>query len=158
VPPWQGLYTVHAKQNIIKKRDNTDLITMNLKNLINKFWSAPYFRFLIVGGINTVFGYLVYALLIFLGLNYQAAILISTIIGIIFNFKTTGVLVFKNSDNRLFIKFFSVYASVYLINTLGVYLLKLLGFDSYAAGAIVTLPIAVLSYFLLNIFVYGPQS
>jgi putative flippase GtrA len=136
----------------------TPINSMNLKNQLNKFWSAPYFRFLIVGGINTVFGYLVYALLIFLGFNYQAAILISTIIGIIFNFKTTGILVFKNTDNRLFVKFFSVYASVYFVNTLGVYLLKLQGLDSYAAGAIVTLPIAVLSYYLLKIFVYGRQS
>ena len=63
-------------------------------------------NFLIVGFLNTLFGYSLYAFFIYLGLNYVLAILFSTILGIVFNFKTIGKFVFQNDSNKLIIKFF----------------------------------------------------
>ena len=54
-----------------------------------------FVKFVLVGILNTAFGYLVFALLLFLGLHYTLAVILSTIAGVLFNFKTTGTLVFK---------------------------------------------------------------
>jgi putative flippase GtrA len=102
-----------------------------------------------VGGLNTVFGFTMYSIFILLNLHYVLAALLGQICGILFNFKTTGTIVFRNTDNRLIYRFFGVYLVTYGI-TIG--LLKI--FDMYdvgsiAAGAIIILPIAGLS-FLLN--------
>ena len=56
-------------------------------------------NFIIVGIFNTLFGYAAYALFIFFGFNYIVAVLLATILGILFNFKTIGKFVFKSSGN-----------------------------------------------------------
>ncbi|NCQ92050.1 MAG: hypothetical protein GPI94_15420 [Microcystis aeruginosa LG13-03] len=53
-----------------------------------------FVRFLLVGVLNTIFGYSLFAVLILIGLNYKYAVLIGTIQGVLFNFQTTGRLVF----------------------------------------------------------------
>jgi putative flippase GtrA len=108
-----------------------------------------FFKFLAVGVLNTAFGYSIYALLIFMGIEVSLAILIGTIIGVLFNFKTTGQLVFGSRDNRKLVRFVGVYAILYVLNVAGVKLLIALGLNSYAAGAVLLAPMAMLS-FLLN--------
>lgn len=73
-------------------------------------------RFLIIGFINTVFAYSVYAFFIFIHFHYTLAVLLSTVIGICFSFKTLGSLVFDNPDNKLIFKFFAVYGFCYFLN------------------------------------------
>jgi putative flippase GtrA len=126
--------------------------------IIRRLWSVRFLRFLVVGGVNTVFGYLVYAGFILLNLHYSLAALYSTIIGVIFNFFTTGRIVFDNHQPGLILKFFIVYAVYYLLN-LGV--LKLLtsqGFSSLISGAIAALPMALVSYTLTRTFVFRPKK
>ena len=106
------------------------------------------------GGINTAFGYSVFALFILLGLHYVLAALLSQICGILFNFKTTGTIVFKNRDNRLILRFFSVYALTYLISIGLLKLFDMAGIGSLVAGAIIVLPIAVVSFLLMRRFVF----
>ena len=53
-------------------------------------------RFLFVGAVNTVFSYGCYASFIYIGYNYALAAFFATCLGIIFNFNTTGRIVFKN--------------------------------------------------------------
>ena len=116
--------------------------------------NRQFMRFLMIGVLNTAFGYFLFALLIFLGLHYAVASLLATILGVLFNFKTTGRFVFDNRNNSLLGKFFMVYAIVYSCN---VGLLKILdGFSisMYVAGALVLLPLALLSYFLNKQFVF----
>jgi len=122
---------------------------------INKIWSIRFIRFLFVGGINTAFGYLIFSVLILLQIHYSIASLLATILGVIFNYFTTGRIVFDNSDPKLLVKFFGVYGITYLIN-----LIFLLIFDSFQinmliAGAILIFPLAILSYFLNKIFVFS---
>jgi putative flippase GtrA len=107
-----------------------------------------------VGGLNTIFGYSVFALLISLELHYTIATFLSTILGIIFNFKTTGKLVFKSNNNSLIIKFTSVYMVVYLINISLLWLLKSVSINLYIAGAILLLPTAILSFSLNSKYVF----
>ena len=130
------------------------LLVERLNILVKKVWSNRFLRFLIVGGINTLFGYLVFSVFILLQIHYAIASLMSTILGILFNFFTTGRIVFKNSDPKLIYKFFGVYGISYLI---GLFFLRI--FNTYQvnmliAGAIMILPMAILSYFLNRTFVF----
>ncbi|WP_234399675.1 GtrA family protein [Paenibacillus popilliae] len=112
-----------------------------------------FFRFLFVGGINTIFGYCIFSLLLFVGAHYSVSSFVSTIIGVFFNFKTTGSIVFKNNDNKLLFKFFISYGITYLINLLLLTLLKKYT-SMYVAGAVLLLPMAIVSYFLNKRFVF----
>lgn len=127
--------------------------------LIKQIWSIRLVRFLVIGAVNTAFSYLIYALLVLIGLHYSLATLISTILGIIFNFFTTGRIVFCNMDNRRIIRFILVYALAYLVNVLFLKgLVDVLRMDKLIAGGLVTLPVAFLSYYLNSIWTFRDSA
>ncbi len=64
-----------------------------------------FIRFLIVGILNTAFGYGVYTLFLFLGIQYQIASLAALICGILFSFNTQRKFVFTSTKKGLFIRF-----------------------------------------------------
>ena len=107
-----------------------------------------FLRFIAVGYLNTLFSYSMYALFIFLELHYSLAALLSTILGVLFNFQTTGYFVFKNKKQNLLFKFILIYVFIYLIYLTGLSLLKNIT-NSYLAG-IIMLPIIVISGFILQ--------
>jgi putative flippase GtrA len=123
-------------------------------DLIRRLWSIPFLRFLVVGGINTVFGYSVFALFILLGLHYVLAALLGQICGILFNFKTTGTLVFKNRDNRLIFRFFGVYLITYFLTIGLLKLFDMAGVTPLVAGAIIVLPMGLVSFLLMRKLVF----
>lgn len=124
--------------------------------LTSKFYkiNSTFIRFICVGCLNTGFGLGVYCLCIFCGIPYYYATLISNVLGVLFNFKTTGVLVFKNNDNRLLFKFIMCYVMVYVANTIFVKCFLLLGLNSYYSGIVSTPISAICSYLLLKRIVY----
>ena len=113
-----------------------------------------FLRFIAVGVLNSAFGYGCFALLMFVGLHYAPALLLATIAGVLFNFKTTGALVFKSHDNRLILRFVASYAVVYLVNVAGLKLLTQLGLNPYYGGAVLILPMAALAFILFKRFVF----
>ncbi|ANN69100.1 GtrA family protein [Bordetella bronchialis] len=113
-----------------------------------------FFRFLAVGLLNTAFGYGCYVLLVYFGCHYTIAYLVATVLGILFNFKTIGKLVFRSNDNRLLFRFISVYGVVYGVNVSGVKALSLIGLGPYASAAMMLLPAAAISYHLNKRFVF----
>lgn len=134
------------------------LVSNRLYQLCCRLLSQRFIRFLLVGGLNTVFGYCLWSFLLWLGLHYTLASAIGTIIAIIFNFKTTGGLVFNSHNNRLLLKFFGVYALVYIINIALLRVLELLNINLYLAGLIIILPVAFLSFVLMRNFVFKEQK
>lgn len=117
-----------------------------------------FIRFILVGGLNTAFGVGVYCMCIFVGFPYFIATLVSNVLGVLWNFKTTGKLVFENGDNKLIFRFFACYLLVYLINTGVVKLLLIARLDSYWAGILATPLVALCSYSLLKNFVYNEKE
>ncbi len=108
-----------------------------------------FIRFLIIGGVNTVFAYSIYALSIFLGAHYTLAVLLSTVIGTCFSFKTMGTMVFDNPDNMLIFKFIAVYALCYFLNIGILRVLTLIGVTNlYVAGLTSSLLVALVSFSL----------
>jgi putative flippase GtrA len=129
-----------------------------IRSGILRLWSVQFLRFLIVGGINTVFGYSVFAAFILLHLHYVLAALMAQICGVLFNFRTTGTLVFKNRNDRLILRFFGVYLSTYLSSIALLRIFEYYGVTSLVAGAIVLMPMALVSYFLNRRFVFPNLS
>lgn len=113
-------------------------------------------RFLGVGLINTVVGYAIYASLILLNVPYLAALLMATIIGVIFNYFSIGRLVFKSRGGQIiFAKFIATYSVVYGINATALdVLIKHFQFNSYFGQAL-CVPLSVfISWLLMNYWVY----
>jgi putative flippase GtrA len=118
-----------------------------------------FIKFLIVGGINTLFGYLIYAFFVFLVTNPYVAVVLATIVAVLFNFRTYGSIVFKSKDYSLLWKFFAVYLFLMFIQ-MGLLktLMMVTGMtNSYIAGAMLTLPMALLSFLLMRKFVFAFQ-
>ena len=127
---------------------------MGLPSLIRKFWDNQLLRFLVVGGVNTIFGYCMYALFTFIGLHYALAVLLAQISGVIFNFNTTGKIVFYNTKPHLIFRFAGVYVFLYVINVLILSLFAKIDYNMYFAGLILILPMALLSFLLNKKFVF----
>jgi len=111
-------------------------------------------RFIAVGIVNTLFGYGIYALLIYLGLNYMVAVLFATVAGVLFNFKTIGRYVFKSNDSSLLLKFIIVYTVIYGINVGLIRFFSLWNIDYYTAGFLAIVPCAAISFILNKLFVF----
>ncbi len=115
-----------------------------------------FIRFVLVGILNTAFGIVIYWLFLYMGLNISLSLLLATILGVLFNFKTIGFLVFKNRDNRLIFKFSVCYIIIYFINLVLIkgliYILPFL--NNYLAGMIVLPLTAIMSFNLQSIFVF----
>ncbi|MFF5993861.1 GtrA family protein [Lysinibacillus sp. KU-BSD001] len=103
-----------------------------------KFMNKEFFRFLIVGGINTVTTYIIYALFL-LFLEYNFAYIISYVSGIIVSFILNGKFVFKvHLTLEKAIKFPLVYVVQYMINFLVLnFLIKQLAIHELIAPVIV---------------------
>lgn len=114
-----------------------------------------FLKYLIVGGINTLFGYGAFALLIYLEVHYALASFLATCAGVLFNFNTTGRIVFKNSNHRLLFRFLAVYGVLYVINVLFLKLIVTLAINLYLGSAALVLPMAGLAYLLNKKFVFN---
>ena len=111
-------------------------------------------RFLVVGGINTVFGYSVFYLLMRLGMSYPSAIGLATIAGVSFNFQSVGRLVFGGAPRSRFLRFVAVYCIVYALNVGGVHVFVGAGINVYLANALVLLPLSVVAFLLNRRYVF----
>jgi len=121
---------------------------------INKIIAYRYVRFLLVGFVNTIFGYSIYVFFVFIGFHYVLAILFATILGVVFNFQTIGRLVFKDINFYLFFRFTVLYVVSYFINIILMYYLRSTGFNNYLAGALLIVPMSLLVYFLNKKYVF----
>ena len=117
-----------------------------------------FFRFLVVGGLNTLVGYAIFAALILLGLPTAAAAIVGTVLGLLFNFVSTGGVVFQNRAGRLLPKFVAVYVVQMGINVAALHALETVGLHPLVAGAVVLLPLAIFTYFALRRFVFRPDA
>lgn len=122
---------------------------------LGKLLQVKLLRFLLVGMLNAAFGYSCFAGFLYLGLHYSAALLLATVLGVAFNFKSTGALVFGSKNNKLIFRFVAGYGVVYGANVAGIAALKLLGVDPYLAGMALIVPMALLSFVINNRFVFN---
>jgi putative flippase GtrA len=115
---------------------------------------SNFLRFLIVGGVNTLFGLTVYALLALSEMPTWIVLLISNLIGMIFNFFTTGGIVFTDVRISRFPRFFICYGAIYLIYLELINWLEPIFNSRIIAMTIIVIPVTFLSYLILNFFVF----
>jgi len=128
------------------------------RQIVEALWRRRFLRFLLVGGLNTLFGYAVFAGCVLAGLHYALAALVGNVLGILFNFVTTGGLVFSSRDRSKLLPFLGVYGINYLLGVLIMKAFQALGVHVLATAAVLTLPMAALSYHLNRIWVFEPRT
>lgn len=111
-------------------------------------------RFVVTGGVNTAFGYGIYAAFIYLGAGYAIASGASIVCGLLFSYKTTSAMVFGRGYRGSLARYLGSYAIVYAFSLLILRTLDTFGINPYLAGVLVAPPCAVLSFALLKLFVF----
>jgi len=123
---------------------------------ISAIIDPSFIRFIVVGIINTAFGVGLYCLFIYLGIPYRISVLLSTTLGVLFNFKTISKFVFKTKENRLIFKFIASYVIVYFLNIFLIQIFLMTDIlDEYLAGIMATPIVALISYFIQRKFVFN---
>jgi putative flippase GtrA len=116
-------------------------------------------RFVLAGAANTVFGFVVYSAAILAGVPVWGAILAGVLAGLVFNYVTIGGYAFRQLSWRNFPKFVLSYAVVYLVNLGLIELLSRKALGVIQAQALVTIPLAVMSYLMMRFLVFtGDQA
>jgi putative flippase GtrA len=116
-------------------------------------------RFVFTGALNTLVGYAIYAGLVYAGLAPAIALLVATVLGVLFNFVSFGTLTFRRLEARLLPRFLAAYVAIYVFNVI-----LLEAVQRYAgAGPIVgqflcLLLVAPAAYLLLKTQVYGGRA
>ena len=117
-----------------------------------------FLRFIIAGGANTVFGFIIYSICILTGSAVWVALLISTTFGTAFNFLTASSYVFRELSLSRIPRFIICYLIIYLINLMLIDLVSIWLKNMITAQAIISLPLASLSYILMKHFVFLPSQ
>ena len=113
-------------------------------------WKAELRRivaFLVVGVVNTIVGYSIYAGLIWAGLPAQPALAIAFALGVVWNYVTHARFVFGTTGFARLPYYVGVYATVYAFNALALAGLMGLGVGPLVAQALI-LPVAVVGTYL----------
>jgi len=110
-------------------------------------------RFLTAGGINTAFGYVTFALLLWCGLNDELAVTLSTLAGLAFNFGTYRS-AFDQSGWARLPHFVIFYGSILAANIVLLGGLTRAGLNPYLGQALVVLLIVPTSYWGLRRLVF----
>lgn len=128
------------------------------REVVDPLLNRRLIRFLLVGGINTAFAYVVYACFLMLGMSYALANFLSLITSILFSFKTQGTLVFNNTAHRLFFRYAICWFLIYLCNIGFIRQMLIFGLDAYTAGALAIPPVILISFLLQKYFVFNAKD
>ena len=115
-----------------------------------------FVRFGVVGLLNAGFGYAVFALLIRGGIWPSVALIGAAVAGTLFNFQTSQRLVFRSRGDA--VRFVGVYAVVLAVNWSALFALRRWGLPDLESQALLTLPIAALSFLGQRRFVFGREN
>jgi putative flippase GtrA len=110
-------------------------------------------RFLFAGGLNTAFGYGAFAALIWADIEPNAAVVLSTIVGIAFNYGTYGKVFAAQGFARL-PAFIAVYAALLLANIALLRTFMTAGTGPYLGQALVLIVVVPITYLALKRFVF----
>lgn len=114
-----------------------------------------FIKFLVVGVLNTLFGVIVYEVLVFGGMAPQPALALAYFIGVIWNYFTHGKIVFQNQGFGKLPMYLGAYFILYLANSAGLYLMLNAGFSKFIAQPILAAIMAVPGFFLISYVLTG---
>nr|WP_254428503.1 GtrA family protein [Ruegeria atlantica] len=109
-----------------------------------------FMRFVLVGILNTAFGYILFAILSLSGLPPQIALVISFSVGVLWNFITHARLVFDSKGLNRLPHYILSYVMVYAFNAFSLEGLLSLGLQPIIAQGLIVLPAAVLAFIAIS--------
>ncbi|TLY48063.1 MAG: GtrA family protein [Gammaproteobacteria bacterium] len=115
---------------------------------LNKALQKQFLIFLCVGVMNTIFGYSIFAFFIFLNTPYYLALLFAAVLGLMFNFITTGRIVFKNKRFCVFYKFIMINTLLYFIHITLIKFINRSINNFYISGLLTMSLTSILSFYL----------
>lgn len=118
---------------------------------------AELWRYGQVGAVNAAFGFLLYSLFVWLGLNIFVAQIVATLLGIAFNYLTYSRHVFRDAGPAK-LRFVISYAVNYLVSLFMLAIVSRLVHSPYAAGLIAIVATAAINYFALKHLVFRPAA
>lgn len=107
-------------------------------------------KFGLVGVLNTVFGYLVYAALVLLGIAPAIALTAAYVIGIAWNYMTHAKLVFKARAGKGLLGYVGIYVLIYLGNAALLQVAIAAGVSPLLAQAGLSVLFAGISFFAIS--------
>lgn len=120
-----------------------------------------FIRFNIVGVTNVALTYLIYSVLVFVGVHFRLALVLEYMVGIVFTFFANRAFTFRHAGSRgwgAFGRIVLTYAVVLGINVVALsYLIENLGWNEYLAQFILMIVLAGLSFFTQKTFVFREQ-
>jgi len=123
--------------------------------LSHPLFSHTLVRFILAGGVNSAFGLAVYsALALIHALPTLAVLIITNILGVVFNFLTTGGLVFRDMGMSRIPRFVLCYVVVVLIYAVLIDRLAPFAGGRIGAMAIVVVPMTAFTYLVQSRFVF----
>ncbi len=131
-----------------------------MQKLINKLRRSDFVGFAIVGAINTGFSFIIYLLLLKLGLYYILASIVSYMAGIIVSYILNTKFVFKEQKTMSNLsKFVSVYLTALIINlSLLYFLVDIIGMNPVLGQIAVTLLVLFYNYILQKFWTFKKAS
>ena len=111
--------------------------------------SNRFLRFLVAGGVNTLFGFAAYSAGIVAGAPVWIALMVSQVAGILFNFFSTGRYVFRDRTFSRLPRFVFCYLLAYGVNLQLIEWVLQWRADRILAQAVLVLPMAIFSYLLM---------
>ena len=115
-------------------------------------------KFVVVGGLNTAFSYLVYALGLWFGLGYALANFIAMALGTLFSFVTQGRLVFNKLEGRRLPRFVLLWGALWILNVSVIAaLLPWVDNNAYLAGAIALIVVTAISFLAQRHWVFADK-
>jgi len=119
---------------------------------------TTFLRFLVAGGFNTLFGWLVYAASILMGAPLWLALIIAIVTGIGFNFVTLGGYAFQDMAMKRFPRFVLSYALIYITNLTCLKVLEPWLSSPIWGQLILTPPLAIFSYVVLSRMTFNSKN
>lgn len=110
-------------------------------------------RYYIAGIINMAFGYLLFAILVWLGLQVFVAQAVGYVLGVIFNYITYSRIAFSGFKGGK-VSFLASYVVNYLLSLVLLWLVLQAIASAYLAGLVVTVAVSLLNYFVLRKWVF----
>lgn len=121
-------------------------------------WKSPaewkrLFRYYQAGIVNTAFGYGLFALFIWLGMNMYVAQIVSHVAGVAFNYLTYSRYAFRDHDANLK-RFILSYGVNYLLSVACLAAATHVIASPYVAGLIATIFVSAVNYLVLKRLVF----
>lgn len=107
-------------------------------------------KFLVVGVVNTAFGFAAYAVLLWAGLAPQPALALSYGLGVLWNYMSHARIVFHARGIGRLPLYAAAYSLLYGLNALALAGLLRAGLPALGAQAVLVLPMAALAFLLVG--------